>query len=92
MNPEPPRMRLKIDVPPWLKEQLEQVAHSNQVDTSTSQLCAFLLAAAITQLERSPRLLQQLKAGQRPTRSLRFSFDLDIPEDWRPNETTDGNL
>jgi hypothetical protein len=87
-NPEPPRPRVKYDLPLWIKEQIEDTAHSQAIDTSASQLAAYLLAYALHQLRIRPDLTTRLLQARSPARSLKFSANLNIPHDWRP---TDGD-
>jgi len=81
----PPRVRAKYDLPLWLKDELEAAARDPRVDTSTSQLAAFLLALGLHQLRARPRTLAELQENRSPARSLRFSCNVDIPEKWHPD-------
>lgn len=80
-----PRTRAKYDVPLWLKDELEAAARDPRVDTSTSQLVAFLLATALHQLRSRPQMLAELQEHRSPARSLRFSCNVDIPEKYLPD-------
>ena len=72
------RVRVRYDVPPWLKEAVEQVAA--ELDTSISQAGAFLLAWALDAYRRGDgELLSALEGAKEANhRSPRFVYDLRI--------------
>ena len=86
MNTPPlnPRIRVKYDLPLWLKDDLEATARDPRVQTSTSQLAAFLLAAALDQFRQRDYLLKQLRAHSSPARSIKFARNIAIPEEYLP--------
>jgi hypothetical protein len=75
------RVRVKYDLPQWLKERVESGAEAEH--TSASQFAAFLLSWAIRQYEaldepNGAELQQLLDEARRPSRALRFDWDLEI--------------
>ena len=71
------RIRVRIDVPRWLIDRLDQLA-SDQ-NTSRNQLAAFLLAwAAARYLEQDPDLDALLAAAATPSRSINVDCDLNL--------------
>ncbi len=74
------RVRIKLDVPEYLKDAIMQKAQAE--DTSGSQLAAFLLAWAMRESRRNPALAGAIEASKRRARSITFEWDLAIPEEW----------
>ena len=75
----PERVRLRLDVPQWLREETIRVAGAE--DTSISQLASFLLAYALVLYEHGdPDLLAQLQMARSLSRSLRWGHDLDVAD------------
>lgn len=75
------RCRLLLDVPEALKEAAKREA-DNQ-DSSVSQVVAFLLAFALAELRGGNRALTDaMYEAKRPARTLQFSWELEIPEEW----------
>lgn len=75
------RCRLLLDVPEALKEAVRREA-DNQ-DSSISQVAAFLLAFALAELRGGNRALADAMYGAKcPSRTLQFSWELEIPEEW----------
>ncbi len=74
------RVRIRYDVPPWLKTAVEAVAR--ELDTSDSQAGAFFLAWGLAAYRRGdPELLEALEnAKEANHRSPRFVYDLRIEE------------
>jgi hypothetical protein len=79
-----PRVRAKFLLPCWLKDELEAAARDPRVDTSTSQLVAFLLAAAMDQFTRRDYLIKQLQAHRSPAHSIKYGTDIAIPDEYLP--------
>lgn len=72
------RVRVKYDLPPELKQEIEQAAREEK--TSASQLAAFLLAWAMREYAGgSEELREALADAARPSRALRFERDLELP-------------
>jgi hypothetical protein len=77
------RVRVKYDLPPWLKQSIEALANDDQFDTSASQAAAFLLAYGVHRLRCGDQELRNaLMAAKEPARTLQFSWNLVIPEEW----------
>ena len=74
------RIRVRYDVPPWLKTAVEQAAEV--LETSASQAGAFFLAWGLAAYRRGdPDLLEALEnAKEANHRSPRFVYDLRIEE------------
>jgi hypothetical protein len=69
-----------LDVPPTVKAALAERAH--QLDTSESQLAAWLLAYALDRAQADPELAAMLDASCVTARALKFPWNLEIPETW----------
>jgi len=77
------RVRVKYDLPPALKQRIEDAA--TREHTSASQMAAFLLHWAVAQYEaaESPNgqaLAELLEQARTPARAVRFAWDLEIGE------------
>jgi hypothetical protein len=73
------RVRVKLDVPAEVKAALEE--HAGELETSGSQLAAFLLAWAMAELREGNReLAEAIERSKVWARALRFKFDLDPSE------------
>jgi hypothetical protein len=75
------RVRVKYDLPQWLKERVESGAEAEH--TSASQFAAFLLSWAIRQYEaidepNGAELQELLEGARQPSRAMRFSWNLEI--------------
>jgi len=78
-KPETRRVRLRLDVPGWLRA--ETIHAASAEDTSISQLAAFLLAYSLALYEDGDReLLDQLQAAKSLSQSLRWGHDLDVAD------------
>lgn len=79
------RARVKYDLPPALKEAIDELAKRGDISTSASQLGAFLMAFGLRALlAGEPALHEALREGRSPARTLQFTHNLDIPEEWLP--------
>jgi len=75
------RVRVKYDLPPLLKTAIE--AEAKGWGTSASQLAAFLLAWAMREYNaHNDGLRQAIREARTPTKTLRFTYDLAIPDEW----------
>jgi hypothetical protein len=75
------RVRVKYDLPPELKADIE--AEAKGWGTSASQLAAFLLAWAMKEYHaRNDGLRQAVREARTPAKALRFTHDLEIPDEW----------
>lgn len=75
------RVRVKYDLPPLLKAAIE--AEAKGWGTSASQLAAFLLAWAMREYNaHNDGLRQAIREARTSTKTLRFTYDLEIPGDW----------
>jgi hypothetical protein len=76
---EPKRVRLRLDVPAWLREKTIRV--SDAEDTSISQIGAFLLAYALQLYEdRDPALIELLQNLKTFARSLQWGHAIDLTD------------
>jgi hypothetical protein len=76
---EPERVRLRLDVPAWLREKTIRVADAE--DTSISQIGAFLLAYALQLYEhRDPTLIELLQNSKTFARSLQWGHAIDLTD------------
>lgn len=73
------RVRVRVDVPPWLKEALAAVAKTE--DTSTSQLASFLLAWGLYMYATTPELREAITNAKRVSRTPKTLWNLEIPEE-----------
>ena len=73
------RVRIKIDLAAEVKQALVQRAA--EIDTSQSQLAAFLLAWALRELASDEALQQAIEGSKWTARSLHFRWNLEIPEE-----------
>lgn len=72
------RVRIKSDIPEAVKAGI--VAQADRLQTSESQVVAFLLAWALHELaEGNGELDEALVQSRRWARALRFLYDLEIP-------------
>lgn len=75
------RVRVKYDILPEMKLAIETEA--KLVDTSASQLAAFLLAWALKEYAAgNSDLRQAVRDARMAARTLKFSYNLTIPEGW----------
>ena len=75
------RVRVKADMPVELKEAVSREA--DRLETSDSQLVAFLVAWGLKELAAGDRdLVKALEGGRVWAKALRFRYDLTIPDDW----------
>ena len=73
------RVRLRLDVPAWLKETIEQEADGQRV--SMSQFSGFLLAYALKlYLEGDGELVALLDNAKTPITSLRWAYGLELAD------------
>lgn len=71
------RVRLRYDVPKWLKDAVETAARNEE--TSFSQMGAFLLAWALRLYQQGDEaLLNALQNGKKASPSLRLTWNLSI--------------
>jgi len=73
------RVRVRVDVPSWLKAALAAVASAE--DTSTSQAGAFLLAWGLYMYATTPELREAILSAKRVSRTPKTLWDLKIPEE-----------
>lgn len=72
------RIRVRYDVPEWLKASVEEAAR--QEDTSASQMGAFLLAWGLMLYQQGDgELVDMLRDSKEPSRSLRIAWNVGIP-------------
>lgn len=82
------RVRLRLDVPDWLKTALE--GDAGELKVSVSQLGAFLLAYALRLYQDGdPELLALLERSKHSITSLRWAFGIDLADLAEPTEETD---
>lgn len=82
------RIRVEMDLPPELKARLVECAQ--ELETSGSQCMAFLLAWALHELHTgNAELKSELEQAKTWAKALRFNFDLEIPEDWLNDTSTE---
>jgi len=76
------RVRVKYDLPPMLKADIE--AEAEGWGTSSSQFASFLLAWAMHEYHaHNGGLREAIKEAKRPCKKvLRFANNLDIPDEW----------
>lgn len=75
------RVRVKADLPVEVKRAVERVA--GEVETSESQLVAFLVAYGLKRLRDGDQGLVAALAGAKTwAQALRFKYDLVIPDGW----------
>jgi hypothetical protein len=80
------RLRVIYDLSPNLKTAIERAARRQ--GTSASQMAAFLLAFAIKELAgNNPEIKAALLDGKSPSATMKFEWNLDAPEAWRPPES-----
>lgn len=73
------RVRLRLDIPEWLKDLVEQEAKN--VDTSMSQLSAFFLAYALKLYrDGDPNLVESLKNSKTAIRAMNFGHGIDLSD------------
>ena len=73
------RVRLRLDVPGWLRSEVEHEA--NDQDMSISQFSSFLLAYALWRFrETDPAMLELLESSKTRIASLRWQFAVDLAE------------
>lgn len=84
------RVRVKYDVLPEMKTAIE--AEAKQIDTSASQFAAFLLAWALREYAAgNVDLRQGLRDAKMTARTLKFAYNLTIPEGWVRRESDGDN-
>jgi hypothetical protein len=72
------RIRIRYDVPAWLKTAVERIAERQT--TSVSQAGALLLAYAVKKYaDNEPELIDAFFANRSPSNTLRFDTDIAIP-------------
>ena len=75
------RVRVKADFPVELKTAVS--GEADRLETSDSQLVAFLVAYGLKKLtDGDPTLVEALEGGRVWAKALRFRYDLTIPDDW----------
>ena len=75
------RVRVKADLPVEVKTAVERVA--GEVETSESQIVAFLVAWGLKRLRDGDReLVAALEGAKTWAKALRFKHDLSIPNNW----------
>ena len=75
--PEPERVRLRLDVPQWLRD--AAIASAEAEDTSISQLAAFLLAYGLALYQDGdPDLAELLQASKTLSRNIRWGHGIDL--------------
>lgn len=75
------RVRVKADLPVELKEAVSRAA--DRLETSDSQLVAFLVAYGLKELTAGDEeLVEALMKGRVWAKALRFRYDLTIPDAW----------
>ena len=73
------RVRVKADLPVAVKQAV--AAEAARLETSESQVVAFLLAWALYELHAgNPELVDALETARVYSRALRFLYDLPIPD------------
>lgn len=73
------RVRVKADLPVEVKQAV--AAEAARLETSESQVVAFLLAWALHELRAgNPELAEALETARVYSRALRFLYDLPIPD------------
>jgi hypothetical protein len=73
------RVRLRLDVPQWLKDGIE--GESKELRVSMSQLSAFFLAYALKLYrDGDPALLELMADAKTQIASLRWAFGLDLAD------------
>jgi hypothetical protein len=73
------RVRVKADLPAEVKQAV--AAEAERLETSESQVVAFLLAWALHELQAgSAELVEALETARVHSRALRFLYDLQIPD------------
>ncbi len=73
------RVRVKADLPVEVKQVV--AAEAERLETSESQVVAFLLAWALHELHAgNPELVKALETARVYARALRFLYDLQIPD------------
>lgn len=76
-EPEPARVRLRLDVPQWLRD--ATIAAAGAEDTSISQLAGFLLAYGLRLYhDGDPDLRALLAASKSTSRSLKWGRNVDL--------------
>lgn len=75
------RVRLKLDIPAWLKAALK--AEAKRQDTSMNQLASYLLAGGLFLLNTTEHIQLALDKAKRPSQALRINFDVEISDDIR---------
>lgn len=84
------RVRVKYDILPEMKAAIE--AEAKEIDTSASQVAAFLLAWALNEYAAgNSDLRQALRDARMTARTLKFSYNLTIPEGWVRRESDGDN-
>lgn len=73
------RVRLKLDIPAWLKDAL--AAAAAEQDTSMNQLASYFLACSLMLLHTRDEIQAALNDAKRPSQALRINFDVVIPDD-----------
>ena len=75
------RVRVKYDILPEMKAAIE--AEAKEIDTSASQVAAFLLAWALKEYAAgNADLRQAVRDAMMTARTLKFAHNLTIPEEW----------
>ena len=79
------RVHVMYDLKPETKRAIVETARKQ--GTSASQLAAFLLEFGVKELcAGNPELAAALRDGKSASRTMKFSWNLDAPDDWLPTE------
>ena len=80
------RLHVMYDLKPETKSAIVEAAKHQ--GTSASQMAAFLLEFAVKELRvGNEELKAALANGRSPSRTMKFEWNLDAPEDWLSTET-----
>ncbi len=79
------RVHVMYDLKPETKRAIVEAARKQ--GTSASQLAAFLLEFGIRELcAENPELAAALRDGKSASRTMKFAWNLDAPDDWLSTE------
>ena len=74
------RKKATYDLPPEIQDAVTEIAQKE--DTSTSQIVDIFLAYAVEQYQQKEERIIEGMADRSPSRTPRFSWNLQIPPDW----------